>query len=95
MKKNIKNFYFDYENVINNIDIKELITSVQYLGSLLLWYIKLCFEGYKFPSNKLIDDKIYEELIQQLLLWLINDEVLTSLIEFDCYIFFLFYRKFL
>ena len=92
-KKEKKIFYFDYENVINNIDIDELILSYQYLGSLLLWYIKLCFEGYKFPSNKLIDDKIYEELIQQLFLWLINDEVLTSLIEFDSYSFFSILKK--
>ena len=48
---------------------------------------------YKFPSNKLIDDKIYEELIQQLFLWLINDEVLTSLIEFDSYSFFSILKK--
>ena len=92
-KKYKKIFYFDYENIINNIDIDELILSYQYLGSLLLWYIKLCYEGYKFPSGKLINDKIYEELIQQLFLWLINDEVLTNLIEFDCYSIFAILKK--
>ena len=92
-KKYKKIFYFDYENIINNIDIDELILSYQYLGSLLLWYIKMCYEGYKFPSGKLIDDKIYEELIQQLFLWLINDEVLTRLIDFDCYSIFSIFKK--
>ena len=56
-KKEKKMFYFDYENIINNIDIDELILSYQYLGSMLLWYIKLCYEVYKFPSVKLIEDK--------------------------------------
>ena len=86
--------YFDYENVVNNTDIDELILSYQYLGCLLLWYIELCLEGYKFPSNKLIDDKKYESLIQQLFLWLINDEVLQRLIEFDSYTIFFIFKKF-
>ena len=89
-----KYFYFDYENVVNNTDIDELILSYQYLGCLLLWYIELCLEGYKFPSNKLIDDKKYESLIQQLFLWLINDEVLQRLIEFDSYTIFFIFKKF-
>ena len=92
-KKEKKMFYFDYENIVNNIDIDELILSYQYLGSMLLWYIKLCYEGYKFPSGKLIEDKKYIELIQQLFLWLINDEVLTRFIEFDCYSIFSIFKK--
>ena len=93
-KNNKKAFYFDYENIINNIDIDELILSYQYLGSMLLWYIRLCFEGYKFPSGTPISDKKYEELIQQLFLWLINDEVLTRLIDFDCFSVFNLFKKF-
>ena len=87
-------YYFDYENVVNNTDIDELILSYQYLGSLLLWYINLCFEGYKFPSNKIIEDKKHVALIQQLFLWLINDEVLQRLIEFDSYTLFNIFKKF-
>ena len=88
-----KIFYFDYENLINNVDIDDLILSYQYLGSMLLWYIKLCYEGYKFPSGNPIDEKKYEELIQQLFLWIINDEVLTRLIEFDCFSVFSLFKK--
>ena len=89
-----KYYYFDYENVVNNTDIDELILSYQYLGSLLLWYIYLCLEGYKFPSYKLIEDKKHESLIKQLFLWLINDEVLQRLIEFDSYSLFFIFKKF-
>ena len=89
-----KYYYFDYENVVNNTDIDELILSYQYLGSLLLWYIYLCLEGYKFPSNKPIENKKHEALIQQLFLWLINDEVLQRLIEFDSYSLFFIFKKF-
>ena len=89
-----KYFYFDYENVVNNTNIDELILSYQYLGCLLLWYIGLCLEGYKFPSNKLIEEKKNESLIQQLFLWLINDEVLQRLIEFDSYTIFYIFKKF-
>ena len=91
---NKKYYYFDYENVVNNTDIDELILSYQYLGSLLLWYIYLCLEGYKFPSGKLIEDKKHEALIKQLFLWLINDEVLQRLIEFDSYSLFFIFKKF-
>ena len=93
-KNKKKAFYFDYESIINNINIDELILSYQYLGSMLLWYIRLCFEGYKFPSGTPINDKKYEELIQQLFLWLINDEVLTRLIDFDCFNVFNIFKKF-
>ena len=89
-----KYYYFDYENVVNNTDIDELILSYHYLGSLLLWYINLCLEGYKFPSGKTIEEKKHENLIQQLFLWLINDEVLQRLIEFDSYSLFLIFKKF-
>ena len=91
---NKKYIYFDYENVVNNTDIDELILSYQYLGSLLLWYINLCLEGYKFPSGKPIEEKKYESLIQQLFLWLINDEVLQRLIEFDSYTLFSIFKKY-
>ena len=93
-KKQKKAFYFDYESIINNIDTDELILSYQYLGSMLLWYVRLCFEGYKFPSGTPINEKKYEELIQQLFLWLINDEVLTRLIDFDCFSVFSLFKKF-
>ena len=89
-----KYYFFDYENVVNKTDIDELILSYHYLGSLLLWYIYLCLEGYKFPSGKPIDDKTHEALIQQLFLWLINDEVLQRLIEFDSYSLFFIFKKF-
>lgn len=90
---NKKYLYFDYEKVVNNTDIDDLILSYQYLGSLLLWYINLCIEGYKFPSGKPIDNKKYESLIQQLFLWLINDEVLQKLLEFDSYSLFSIFKK--
>ena len=88
-----KKYYYDYENVVNNTDIDELILSYQYLGSLLLWYIDLCIEGYKFPSGKLIEEKKHNSLIQQLFLWLINDEVLQRLIDFDSYSLFSIFKK--
>jgi len=89
-----KRYYYDYENVVNNTDIDELILSYQYLGSMLLWYIELCREGYKFPSGKLIEEVKHNSLIQQLFLWLINDEVLQRLIEFDSYSLFSIFKKF-
>ena len=54
----------------------------------------MCLEGYKFPSGKPIDDITHESLIQQLFLWLINDEVLQRLIEFDSFSLFFIFKKF-
>ena len=87
-------YVFDYENVVNNINLDDLILSKEYLGSLLLWYIYLYLQGHKFPSNEYINEKKHIIIVQKLFLWLINDAVLHNLIEFDPYTLFFIFKKF-
>ena len=59
-----------------------------------LWYIKLCLSGKTIAGTN-IDLKIYELVIQQLVLWIFEKENLIALLELDskftfdiCYLFF-------
>jgi hypothetical protein len=68
------------DNIINEIQINK-----QYLGQKLLWFISLCLEGKKYPTEEMISKKIYFNLIKKIFLWLINDEILKALLIFDSY----------
>ena len=90
----------EYEEYKNNIISKriekknEILTSRQYLGQKLLWFINLCLKGKKYPKEELLTNNIYINLIQSIFLWLTNDEILTNLLNFDSYTFFIIYSKF-
>ena len=92
-----KNEYEEFkENIISkkNINIDEIITTRQYLGQKLLWLINLCQKRKKYPKDGLIKENIFEDLIQNIFLWLSTDEILIKLLNFDSYTFFDVYSKF-
>ena len=90
----------EYDEYKNNIiskkieNINEIITTKQYLGQKLLWFINLSLEGKKYPKGMLIKENIFVNLVQNIFLWLSNDEILTKLLEFDSFRFFYVYSKF-
>ena len=89
--------YEEYKKIIINNKIEhmdEILISQQYLGQKLLWFINLCLEGKKYPANEFISINIYLNLIQSIFLWLTNDEIITNLLNFDSYTFFIIYSKF-
>ena len=89
--------YEEYKKIIINKKIEhmdEISISHQYLGQKLLWFINLCLKGKKYPINEHISKNIYLYLIQSIFLWLTNDEILTNLLNFDSYTFFIIYSKF-
>ena len=101
--KNTKNIpkekYNDYKNdiinnKINNDKINEIYLNKQYLGQKLLWLINLCLIGDKYPTEEKIEENIYIKLIQEIFLWIINDEILNELINFDSYTFFIIFSQF-
>ena len=81
-------------NKIDNSIINEIQINKQYLGQKLLWFINLCLEGKKYPTQEKINKKIYINLIQKIFLWLINDEILNELLIFDSYSYFFIFSKF-
>ena len=90
--------YDDYKNdiIYNNEENKdEILTNKIYLGQKSLWFINLCLKGKKYPKEEeMINKNIHEALVQNIFLWLINDEILTTLLKFDSYTFFILFSKF-
>ena len=54
----------------------------------------LKINGKKYPKEEFIRNDIFEMLIQNLFLWITKDEILTELLSFDSYTFFIIYSKF-
>ena len=89
--------YEEYKNIIISKKIEpknEIIKSKQYLGQKLLWLINLCLRGKKYPKVDLIKNNIYENLVQNIFLWLTNDEIIINLLNFDSFTFFYVYSNF-
>ena len=77
---------------IENID--ETLKTRQYLGQKLFWLINLTLNGKKYPKEAIIKKDVFENLIQNLFLWITKDEILTELLSFDSYTFFIIYSNF-
>ena len=86
--------FISYSDCLNKITIDELKDSKQYIGHKLMWYIDLCLNGEKYPSKVIIKDDVFSNLIVKLFLWLLSDEILTNLINFDSYTFFILLSRF-
>ena len=78
----------------NSENLKEFIETKQYFGQKLFWLINLCLRGKKYPKEELITKNIHENLVQNIFLWLTNDEILTKFLNFDSYTFFYIYSIF-
>lgn len=94
-KEEYENYKDDImKNKIDDSIINEIQINKQYLGQKLLWFINLCLKGKKYPTEEMINEKIYINLIQKIFLWLINDEILNELLIFDSYSYFFIFSKF-
>ena len=82
--KEIENEKFiSYENALNNFSLLDIENSKQYIGDKLLWYINLCINGYKYPTQEKISINKYEILIKDIFLWMIKKDNLSILLNFD------------
>ena len=77
--------FVDYKTLLQNKEksLKEIKTSKQYYGHKLLWYIRWCLTGRKFPYKELINEEQISILIPKILYWLIQQKVLNEMIKFD------------
>ena len=83
--------FVSYENLLksNQVSLKELQATKQYLGHQLIWYIKKSLTGKKYPDyNKDMDKELYLKTMSKITYWLLNAEVLNNLIFFENKTFF-------
>ena len=88
----------NYTNAINKnlITLKEVQNCKEYNGHRILWYIKWCLTGKKFPDNSLkMKDNLFEELIPQIAYWLLNKTIINELLSFDPKNYFIIYKNIL
>jgi hypothetical protein len=60
-----------------------VLNSKQYCGHKILWYLRLCLTGRKFPNNEeKMKPELYKKLIPDITYWLITEEVMKVFIDF-------------
>ena len=83
--------FTDYVDLIKKkkIDLDTIMSSRQYMGHKLMWYLQKTFDGRKFPYFiEYIEPSLYFSASTKLAYWLLNDKVFTELILLDLVTFF-------
>ena len=82
--------FVSYDECINKetVPAETLQDSKQYIGHKLMWYINMCLDGERYPSKEKINSSTYEQLVVKIYLWILGDEVLTNLLNFDSFSLF-------
>ena len=88
----------DYSNTISKkiLTLKEIQKSKEYNGHRILWYIKWCLTGKKFPDNGAkMKDNLFDALVTQITYWLLREKVIDSLLSFDPKNYFIIFKNIL
>ena len=65
-------------------DFKEIRKSKQYLGHKLLWYVRWCLKGKKYPNDKTpMEKEKFSYAISKIAYWILNPKVFTEFVRFD------------
>ena len=73
-----------YSEVLEYETIQTVLNSKQYSGHKILWYLKLCLTGRKFPNNEeKMKPELFDKLIPDITYWLITEKVMKVFIDFD------------
>ena len=73
--------------------LNEIKTSKQYYGHKLLWFIKLCLSGRKYPNHEKIEENDFKNLVKKINLWLLEKEVMGELVKFDSNNYFILLKN--
>ena len=83
-KSNELSDFKDYHEALKEYSMNELLNSKQYFGHKILWYIRLCLTGRKFPnSEEKMKPELYNKLIPNITYWLITEKVMKAFLDFD------------
>ena len=88
----------NYSNAITNnlITLKKVQNSKEYNGHRILWYIKWCLTGKKFPDNSIkMQENLFNELVPKIAYWLLDEKVIEELLKFDPKNYFIIYKNIL
>ena len=78
---NFEGYYKEYER---KKSLSEIRKSKQYIGHKLLWYVKWCLRGKKFPNDtKQMNKDKYKNVIARITYWIIEPNVFNEFIKFD------------
>ena len=78
---NFEGYYKEYEK---SKSLSEIRRSKQYIGHKLLWYVKWCLRGKKFPNDtKQMNKDKYKNVIARITYWIIEPNVFNEFIKFD------------
>ena len=86
---------FSYALTKKLITPKELINCKEYIGYKIIWYIKWCLSGKKFPEkegNKM-NQELYNSFIPQLTYWLLSPNVLDEFLNLDPKNYFMIHKN--
>ena len=86
----------DYSNALtkNLISPKEIRKCKEYNGHRILWYIRLCLTGKKFPDSSIKMEKtLFESLVPKLTYWLLNPKVIDEFLKFDPKNYFMIHKN--
>ena len=85
---------FTYYYLLKDISIQEILSSKQYIGHKLLWYLKLCITGRKFPnSEEKLNKEKFKALIPKITFWMLTDKNLYELCKFDAKDYFVILKN--
>ena len=86
----------NYANALmkNAITPGELKKCKEYLGHKILWYIRYCLTGKKFPDEmKKMDKYLFDALVPKMTYWLLNYKVIDELLRFDPKNYFMIHKN--
>ena len=73
-----------YNEALEFEKLNTVLTSKQYYGHKILWYLKLCLTGRKFPNNEeKMKTELYNKLIPDITYWLMTEKVMKVFLNFD------------
>ena len=77
--------FINYNQALKENKLSDVIKSKQYYGHKILWYIKLCLTGRKFPNTEeKMKKELFDKLIPDITYWLLEEKVMNSFLYFDC-----------
>ena len=76
--------FTNYHDALETYEIQKVLSSKQYYGHKILWYLRLCLTGRKFPnSEEKMKEDLYNQLIPDMTYWLMTEKVMNSFLDFD------------
>ena len=91
-----ENNIYDYSSALTQrlVTEKEVRESKEFNGHKILWYIKLCLRGRKFPDDSIkIDKNLFENLVPKITYWLLNPKVIEEFLKFDPTNYFIIFKN--